>query len=148
MINIQLSNNIQTKKQTVHINNIFYKKKQFLQNHTMSLVSVKSVRNSCLNFSIRCIPCSLYLSIRKSFSNVKCDFCDVRSESLVNLQKSMRFYHMKSYSAQTQDVLREDKGVESYSAESHNSSDVKEKVLKSNKYENYPLLLLTKRKFK
>ena len=45
---------------------------------------------------------------------------------------------MKSYSAQTQDVLREDKGEESYSAESHNSSDVKEKVLKSNKYENYP----------
>ena len=31
---------------------------------------VKSVRNSCLNFSIRETPYSLYLTIRKSFSNV------------------------------------------------------------------------------
>ena len=62
----------------------------------------------------------------------------VRSESQVNLQKHMKFFHMKSSSAQTQDILKEDKSVETYSSESNNNSDVREKVLKSNKYENYP----------
>ena len=62
----------------------------------------------------------------------------MRSESQVNLQKHIRFFHMKSSPAQTNDILREDKSVETYSGESYGYLDVKEKVLKSKDYENYP----------
>ena len=62
----------------------------------------------------------------------------MRSESQVNLQRHIRFFHMKSSPAQTNDILREDKSVETYSGESYGYLDVKEKVLKSKDYENYP----------
>ena len=67
----------------------------------------------------------------------QCDFCDVKSESQVNLKKHIRFFHMKSSPAQTNNMLREDKSVETYSGESNCHLDVKEKVLKNKDYENY-----------
>ena len=63
----------------------------------------------------------------------QCNFCDVKCESQLKLQKHVRFFHMSSSSSQTHEIK-----TCAQELNINQNVKIKEEVLKDKEYEKYP----------